>query len=132
MSPLAAGDQLGRYRIVRPLGAGAMGEVYLAEDPQIERQLAIKTVRIENLNDQELAEYEARFTIEARSAARMQHPNIVGVYDSGRDGDLAYLVMEYVEGQDLKHHMDQGARYTLAESLAMTRDLLDALDYSHL
>lgn len=124
-------DRLGRYELIRILGKGAMGIVYEGRDPNLERRVAIKTVRIENLSDEEAAEYDARFRIEARSAARMQHPNIVGVYDSGRDDDVAFLVMEYVEGKDLKHHLDQGQRYSLAESLHIVHDLLDALEYSH-
>ncbi len=108
-----------------------MGVVYEGRDPNLDRRVAIKTVRIENLSAEEVVEYDARFRTEARSAARLQHPNIVSVYDSDRDGDVAFLVMEFIEGEDLKHHLDQGLRYSLAESLRIIRDLLSALDYSH-
>jgi len=108
-----------------------MGVVYEGRDPNLDRRVAIKTVRIENLSAEEVVEYDARFRTEARSAARLQHPNIVSVYDSDRDGDVAFLVMEFIEGEDLKHHLDQGLRYSLADSLRIIRDLLSALDYSH-
>lgn len=124
-------NKLGRYDIVRVLGKGAMGMVYEARDPNLDRRVAIKTIKVENLSPEASREYEARFRTEARSAARLQHPNIVSVYDSGRDGDVAYLVMEFVEGQDLKQHLDSGRNFTLGETLRMMRDLLAGLDYAH-
>jgi serine/threonine-protein kinase len=124
-------NKLGRYDIIRVLGKGAMGLVYEARDPNLERRVAIKTIKVENLSEEAAAEYEARFRTEARSAARLQHPNIVSVYDSDRDGDMAYLVMEFIQGEDLKQHLDGGKRYSLAQSLAMVADLLAALDYAH-
>ena len=124
-------NKLGRYDIIRVLGKGAMGLVYEARDPNLERRVAIKTIKVENLSEEAAAEYEARFRTEARSAARLQHPNIVSVYDSDRDGDMAYLVMEFIQGEDLKQHLDRGKRYSLAQSLAMVADLLAALDYAH-
>jgi serine/threonine protein kinase len=123
--------KLGRYDLVRVLGKGAMGIVYEARDPNLDRRVAIKTVKVENMSEEAAAEFEARFRVEARSAARLQHPNIVSVYDSDRDGDIAFLVMEFIQGDDLKHHIDKGARYTLDQSLKMIRDLLAALDYAH-
>lgn len=108
-----------------------MGIVYEGRDPNLDRRVAIKTVKVENMSEEAAAEYEARFRTEARSAARLQHPNIVSVYDSDRDGDIAFLVMEYIQGDDLKHHIDKGERYTLDQSLKMIRDLLAALDYAH-
>lgn len=123
--------KLGRYDIVRVLGKGAMGLVYEARDPNLDRRVAIKTIKVENLSAEASADYEARFRTEARSAARLQHPNIVSVYDSERHGDTAYLVMEYVQGDDLKQHLDGGKRYSLEQSLGIVRDLLSALDYAH-
>jgi len=122
---------LGRYELIRVLGKGAMGLVYEGRDPNLERRVAIKTIKVENLTSEEAAEYEIRFRTEARSAARLQHPNIVSVYDSDRDGDIAYLVMEYIQGEDLKHHLDQGVRYTLQQATSIMSDLLSALDYAH-
>ena len=123
--------KLGRYDLVRVLGKGAMGVVYEGRDPNLDRRVAIKTVKVENLSEEAANEYEARFRTEARSAARLQHPNIVSVYDSDRDGDMAYLVMEYIQGEDLKHHLDKGVLYSLEQSLRMIRDLLSALNYAH-
>lgn len=124
-------NKLGRYDIIRVLGKGAMGLVYEARDPNLDRRVAIKTIKVENLSEEAAAEYEARFRTEARSAARLQHPNIVSVYDSDRHGDMAFLVMEFIQGEDLKHHLDAGRRYSLEQSLGMVRDLLSALDYAH-
>ncbi|MCW5628724.1 MAG: serine/threonine protein kinase [Rhodoferax sp.] len=128
---MVALSKLGRYDIVRVLGKGAMGTVYEARDPNLERRVAIKTIAVHGLSPEGVEDYEARFRTEARSAARLQHPNIVSVYDSGRDGETAYLVMEYVEGQDLKHHLDSGVAFTLEQTLRIMRDLLAALAYAH-
>lgn len=124
-------SKLGRYDIIRVLGKGAMGLVYEARDPNLDRRVAIKTIKVENLSAEASADYEARFRTEARSAARLQHPNIVSVYDSERHGDVAYLVMEFVQGDDLKQYLDSGKRYSLRESLGIVHDLLSALDYAH-
>ena len=124
-------EKLGRYDLLRVLGKGAMGLVYEGRDPSLDRRVAIKTIRVENLSEQAAADYEARFRVEARSAARLQHPHIVSVYDAGRDGDVAFLVMEFIQGDDLKHHLDQGLRHSLAQAVAIMDDLLSALDYAH-
>jgi eukaryotic-like serine/threonine-protein kinase len=123
--------KLGRYDITRVLGKGAMGVVYEARDPNLNRKVAIKTVRVDSLSAEEGAEYEMRFRTEAHSAARLQHPNIVSVYDSDRDGPTAFLVMEFIKGDDLKHYLDAGHRYTLEQSVHMMRDLLAAMEYAH-
>jgi eukaryotic-like serine/threonine-protein kinase len=123
--------KLGRYDLIRVLGKGAMGLVYEGRDPNLERRVAIKTIRVENLSEEAAAEYEVRFRTEARSAARLQHPNIVSVYDSDRDGNTAFLVMEFIQGDDLKYHLDRGDRYSLQQTLAIMGDLLSALDYAH-
>jgi eukaryotic-like serine/threonine-protein kinase len=123
--------KLGRYDITRVLGKGAMGVVYEALDPNLNRKVAIKTVRVDSLSAEEAADYELRFRTEAHSAARLQHPNIVSVYDSDRDGNTPFLVMEFVKGEDLKHYLDAGQRYSLEQSVRMMRDLLAALDYAH-
>ena len=124
-------QNLGRYELIRVLGKGAMGLVYEGRDPNLDRRVAIKTIKVENLSEEAAAEYEVRFRTEAHSAARLQHPNIVSVYDSDRDGDMAYLVMEFIQGDDLKHHLDQGALYTLEQTLGIMQDLLSALEYAH-
>lgn len=123
--------KLGRYDLTRVLGKGAMGLVYEGRDPNLDRRVAIKTIKVENLSDESAAEYEVRFRTEARSAARLQHPNIVSVYDSDRDGDIAFLVMEFIQGDDLKHHLDKGELYTLTQTAGIMGDLLSALEYAH-
>lgn len=123
--------KLGRYDLINVLGKGAMGLVYEGRDPNLDRRVAIKTIKVENLSEEAAAEYEVRFRTEARSAARLQHPHIVSVYDSDRDGDIAFLVMEFIAGDDLKHHLDKGDLYTLEQTLGIMGDLLSALDYAH-
>ena len=129
-SPMSL-KKLGRYELIRVLGKGAMGLVYEGRDPNLDRRVAIKTIKVENLSEEAAAEYEVRFRTEARSAARLQHPHIVSVYDSDRDGDIAFLVMEFIQGDDLKHHLDRGDLYTLEQTLRIVGELLSALDYAH-
>ena len=124
-------DKLGRYDIVRVLGKGAMGVVYEGRDPNLDRAVAIKTIRMKNLSREAAIEYDGRFRTEARSAARLHHPNIVSVFDSGQDGDISYLVMEFIQGEDLKHHLECGARFSVRSSIVMAHDLLMALDHAH-
>ena len=124
-------QKLGRYDLIRVLGKGAMGLVYEGRDPNLNRRVAIKTIKVDNLSDVAADEYEVRFRTEAHSAARLQHPNIVSVYDSDRDGDMAFLVLEFVEGNDLKHHLDMGEVFTLGQTLGIMSDLLSALAYAH-
>ena len=123
--------KLGRYDLVGVIGDGAMGFVYEAFDPNLKRRVAIKTIKVENLSAVAAQEYEARFRTEAQSAARLQHPNIVSVYDSDRDDGVAFLVMEFVEGEDLKQHLSEGKIYSLRETVAIMVALLSALEYSH-
>lgn len=124
-------EKLGRYEIIRVLGKGAMGVVYEGRDPNLDRRVAIKTIRVQSLNAEAAAEYEGRFRIEARSAARLHHPNIVSVFDSAQDQDIAYLVMEFIQGQDLKHHLENGARFSVRSAIVMVHELLMALDHAH-
>jgi eukaryotic-like serine/threonine-protein kinase len=128
-------QHLGRYDISRVLGQGAMGIVYEGKDPNLDRRVAIKTVRVSGMAADEALEYEQRFSTEARSAGRLQHPNIVSVYDSDTHvdayGKTTYIVMEFVQGEDLKHFLDQGKRFSLEQTAFMMCDLLAALDYAH-
>ena len=123
--------KLGRYDIIKPLGKGGMALVYEAHDPSIDRRVAIKTIRIDQLSDDMAAEFESRFRSEARAAGRLQHPNIVGVYDAGRDQGLAFIVMELVRGGDLKAELERGTRLTFDRSMAIMRELLQALNFAH-
>ena len=124
-------EKLGRYDIIRVLGKGAMGVVYEGRDPNLDRVVAIKTIRVQNLTPEAAREYEGRFRTEARSAARLHHPNIVSVFDSGQDGGIAYLVMEFIQGEDLKQHLECGARFSVRSSIVMVHELLMALDHAH-
>src|SRR3990172_11853711 len=99
--------QLGRYRIVGELGRGAMGVVYRAEDPLLNRAVAIKTI-IMSADADELAEYEARFYQEAKAAGGLNHPNVITIHDIGREGDIAYMAMELLEGVELRDMMRRG------------------------
>ena len=97
---------LGRYKIISEIGQGAMGVVYKAVDPIIDRTVAIKTINL-NLSKAELEEYEARFQQEIKAAARLNHPNIVTIYDVGKTEQVAYMAMEFLEGQELKDLIQQ-------------------------
>jgi len=122
---------LGKYSIVRPLGRGAMGVVYEGFDPVIDRRVAIKTVRLDRVDESEGAEDLLRFKREAQAAGRLTHPNIVGVYDYGETDELAFIVMEFVEGDTLKSLLDRGERFTPADAVGMLESLLAGLAYSH-
>ena len=130
-TPLDSGRTVGRYRILDFLGAGAMGEVYLAEDPQIERKLAIKTVRLVG-RPQEIEERKRRLLREARAAGRLLHPNVVTLFDAGEAEGLLYLAFEFVEGTDLAARLDpEQQRLSLRQVLRIVRQAAEALDYAH-
>jgi serine/threonine-protein kinase len=100
---MAAGPQtLGRYVLERVLGKGAMGIVYEALDPKLHRKVAIKTILISQLDEETAKDFSMRFVREAHAVARLNHPNIVQVYDFGEEGNIAYLVMEFIRGNELK------------------------------
>src|SRR5258708_35139894 len=124
-------EAIGKYRVTRPLGKGAMGMVYEGFDPIIERRVAIKTILGEYLEAAEMQEAVARFKREAQAGGRLQHPSIVGVYEYGQDGEMAFIVMEYVEGRELKRMLADGPRFELIEIFEIMKQLLGALDYSH-
>jgi len=124
--------QLGRYEIVRVLGTGAMGVVYEGHDSKLDRRVAIKTIIKSAMVDAtQAADYSERFMREAQAVARLNHPNIVTVYDSGEEGDIAYFVMEFIEGHELKQSLDGNVQFSLSKSLDLMIELLNALDYAH-
>ncbi len=131
MTTLDSGGTVGRYKIIRFLGAGAMGEVYLAEDPHIERRLAIKTVRLAGGRPQDIEDRKKRLLREARAAGRLLHPNVVALFDAGEENGLLYLAFEFVEGCDLASRLESGPPPTLREVLRVVRQVADALDYAH-
>ncbi len=131
MSVLRPGSKLGRFEISGVLGQGAMGVVYLAHDPSIDRPVAIKTIRSEAARDDNAAEVEARFLKEARLAGRLQHANIVTVYDVGRDGDLYFIAMEYVDGRPLTHYLAAPDDLSLSVRVDIIRQAAEALGHAH-
>jgi serine/threonine-protein kinase len=122
---------LGKYEIQGVLGKGAMGVVYKARDPHIERTVAIKTVRKDLIDADLAASFLARFRNEARAAGRLHHPNIVGVYEYGEADDIAYIAMEYVDGIGLREYLNRKARFEFQQIVAILTQLLSALDFAH-
>jgi eukaryotic-like serine/threonine-protein kinase len=123
--------RLGKYEIQGVLGKGAMGIVYKATDPHIERTVAIKTVRKDLLDADLAAQFMARFRNEARAAGRLHHPNIIGIYEYGEDDAVAYIAMEYVDGIGLREYLNRNARFELHQVVAIVTQLLQALEFAH-
>ena len=124
-------ERIGKYVIHSVLGKGAMGVVYKAFDPGIERVVAVKTVR-KDLVDPDLAvQVMARFQNEAKAAGRLLHPNIVSVYEYGEDEVNAFIAMEYVEGTGLREYLNRKASFDLGQIVAIISQLLLALDFAH-
>ncbi|MBZ5578732.1 MAG: protein kinase [Acidobacteriia bacterium] len=125
-------DQIGRYHIVRELGRGAMGVVYLANDPNIGRPVAIKTIRLGEVHKPEERErLRERLFREARSAGMLSHPGIVTIYDVDQQGDLAYIAMEYVDGPTLDHVLSQAVAIAPDQMFSVLGQAAVALDYAH-
>jgi len=125
-------QRLGRYVIERKIGRGAMGAVYLARDPRINRAVALKVIPIEKeFEDEELAEARLRFFREAESAGRLTHPNIITVFDAGEDKHLAYIAMEYLPGVPLTSFTDPKKLLAPRKALELCARTAEALDYAH-
>jgi serine/threonine-protein kinase len=127
----SAPTQLGRYQIKGVLGKGAMGLVYDGHDPQLDRRVAIKTIITKNLDEATAKHYAMRFKREVRAVAKVNHPNIVQVYDYGTEGDLAYIVMEYIQGKEMKDALDAKERFDFASIFRFMEELLGALEFAH-
>ena len=121
---------LGRYEILAELGKGAMGVVYRANDPLLSRIVAIKTVNM-STDPEELEEYESRFNQEARAAGGLNHPNIVTIHDIGRNGNIAYMAMEFLEGRELRTLMKPGEPLASALALEIAAQVAEGLAYAH-
>lgn len=131
---ISLGARFGRYQIVQELGRGAMGVVYQARDPQIDRLVAIKTISLDNEDTDDVAAFRARFFHEAKAAGRLSHPGIVQIYDVGEDPDarLPYIVMEFVAGRSLNHLINHsGGKLPLRRGLAFAEQIAEALAYAH-
>lgn len=123
---------LGRYTIDKEIGRGAMGMVYLGHDPKIGRTVAIKTLMLsQEFEDEKLREVKDRFFREAETAGRLNHPNIVTIYDVGEDQDLSYIAMDYLKGVDLLAYTKQDSLLPAEEVLDVIMKVADALDYAH-
>ncbi|MBN1831495.1 MAG: CHASE2 domain-containing protein [Deltaproteobacteria bacterium] len=123
---------VGRYEVISELGQGAMGIVYKARDPKIDRLLAIKTIRFsDEFEETRLKEIKDRFYREARISGQLSHPSIVAVYDVGEDYDLSYLVMEFLTGESLQKYCKKENLLSLRRTLNILAQTADALDYAH-
>ncbi len=126
-------DRLGKYDVLQEIGRGSMGTVYLGHDPYIDRQVAIKVAHAEQLNDEEGGErYRKMFFNEAHTAGRLTHPNIIGIYDAGVDGDTCYIIMELVEGSEtLKDFCRPDNLLPIEKVVETIFKCAKALDYAH-
>ena len=125
-------ERLGKYEIVGVLGQGAMGVVYDAVDPHIDRRVAVKAIRAPLLHSPEHEPLvTARFRTEAQAAGRLSHPNIVSIYEYGEAGDERFIAMEYVRGVSLLHLLARGLRLPLGDVASVMLQLLDALECAH-
>ncbi len=123
-------SHLGRYEVIGELGQGAMGVVYKATDPLIDRIVAIKTITL-SLAQEEREEYEARFYQEAKAAGRLSHPNIVTIYDVGRSGDVAYIAMEFLQGRELRDILNDDKLLPVDQVMDIVAQVALGLAYAH-
>jgi eukaryotic-like serine/threonine-protein kinase len=122
---------LGRYQINGVLGKGAMGLVYDGVDPKLNRRVAIKTILTGKLSPEAARMASVRFEREVRAVARLNHGNVVQVYDFGTEGELAYIVMEFIQGRELKDYLDTKERFDLKTIFRIMTELLEALHFAH-
>src|SRR5215510_2206587 len=115
----------------KKLGKYEMGVVYEGFDPTIERVVALKTIRADQLGGEDAAEIMARFRREAQAAGRLNHPRIVSIYEYGEDAGTTFIAMEFVAGRSLKESFEQNARFSVPQIVRIMSQLLEALDYSH-
>jgi serine/threonine protein kinase len=128
------GKRFGRYEVMAELGRGAMGVVYKARDPKIDRFVAVKTISLSGQNPGDEREYRERFFHEAQAVGRLLHPGIVTIFDTGEDPEdhIAYIVMEYVAGQSLDRMLSgETKKLALDTALRLTEELAEALDHAH-
>jgi serine/threonine-protein kinase len=132
MESASEAPTIGRYQLIKEVGRGEMGIVYLAKDPRINRLVAIKTVRFgEAVDDVEIKPIKERFFKEAEAAGRLSHTNIVTVYDVGEDDDLCYIAMEFIEGKDLTPYCKKDSLLPMKTVLKIGGIVAQALDYAH-
>src|SRR5579872_3725418 len=123
---------LGRYELLEQVGKGGMGVVYRAVDPSIGRTVAIKTIRLDSAVEEQRPELRARLLRESQAGGQLTHPNIVAVDDVSEEGDIAYIVMEFVVGSTLEHTLAADSRVlSTAETQRIVEECAGALDYAH-
>ena len=130
MAPEMEPRTVGRYELASELGRGAMGVVYKATDPVLGRFVAIKTINMA-LERDGIENYEARFYKEARAAGGLSHPNIVTIYDVAKNGDIAYMAMEFVEGVELRDLLSSGRPLPVAQAISVAAQVAEGLAYAH-
>jgi serine/threonine protein kinase len=128
---LAQPERIGRYVVQAMLGRGAMGVIYKAHDPVIDRTIAIKLVHADLLDGEDRTEYVARFRAEAQAAGRCSHPNVVAVYDFAMHGENPYLAMEFIDGVTLSQIEKDGRRFEIPEIIDLMGQMLDGLGAAH-
>jgi len=128
-----ASKRFGRYEVLAELGRGAMGVVYKARDPQIDRLVAVKTVSLRGQDEDVENEFRLRFMNEAQAAGRLHHPGIVSVFDVGEDPDTGdpYIILEYVAGEALNRVLARERKLSLGRALLLAEEVARALDYAH-
>ena len=131
MSGMAQIERIGKYQITEVAGRGAMGIVYKAFDPNIRRTVAIKTIRLDAAEDDRASAVLARFKNEAQAAGRLSHPGIVAVHEYGEEDGLAYIAMEYIQGNSLREYFSRGTRFGDSDAVSTMTQLLEALSYAH-
>lgn len=125
-------ERIGKYQITAEIGRGAMGVVYSGIDPDIERKVAIKTVRfdtIDKVSSQE--QVRKRFLREAKAAGNLSHPNIVTIYEVGEEHGMNFIVMEYIDGSSLEELIAAGHKFTYQDTMRLIEQIGEALDYAH-
>lgn len=123
-------NRVGRFHILRELGRGALGSVYLGHDPVIDRHVAIKTFN-PRLTSVEKKQYEQQLINEARAAGRLSHPHIVTIFDASCEGGTSYIAMEYLQGLELSKRLETGDRFRPDDVAAIIFKIADALEYAH-
>ncbi|MBU8934235.1 MAG: protein kinase [candidate division Zixibacteria bacterium] len=130
--PAGAPDHLGRYQVTGNLGKGAMGMVYKGIDPAINRPVALKTIRLDFVNDpEEMEELKERLFREAQAAGKLSHPNIVTIYDVGSEDQLQYIAMEFLEGQTLEDMIKKKVQFNYRIIAQIIIQICSALQYAH-
>lgn len=121
----------GRYEVLERIARGGMATVYLASDRRLDREVAVKVMHPHLADGASGADFVSRFRREARAAARLTHPGLVAVYDQGVDGETSYLTMEYIDGTNLRHRIQDEGPFTVADALDVVEHVLDALAAAH-